>query len=201
MRIKVRHLTELKMPKEQISTHAGTDAGPDPIADSQRALLVILFNKYRAALLRHMERLVHSREDAADLVQETYVRVMRQIQCSQFEAAARAYLFQTATNLAHDHHRRGRYRAHDSLDELPEDQLPVGDPPPEQLLAADQTLASLREALLRLPVQTREILLRARLQNQNYADISREMGVSLRTVERRMAQAMEQLTRTLRDNT
>ena len=178
---------------------AAPQDGPDPIADSQRAFLIILFNKYRAALLRHVERLVHSREDAAELVQETYLRVMRQLQTSHFEAAARAYLFQTATNLAHDHYRRGRHRSHDRLDDLPESQLAVGDPPPEQLAAADETLARLRSAILQLPAPTREVLLRARVQSQTYAQIGRELGMSIRTVERRMAQAMQLLTTTLQD--
>jgi RNA polymerase sigma-70 factor (ECF subfamily) len=176
------------------------DAGADPIPDSQRALLILLFNRYRGALTRHVERLVHSREDAAELVQETYLRVMRQIQASQFETAARAYLFQTATNLAYDHFRKGRHRDHDRIDDLSEAQLPAGDPPPEQLLAADQTLARLRSAMLKLPAETRDVFLRARLQNQSHAQISRELGVSIRTIERRMAQAMELLTATLRDS-
>ena len=94
------------------------ESGADPLPDTQRALLVLLFNKYRGALLRHLERLVHSREDAAELVQETYLRVLSRIQTSRFEAAARAYLFHTATNLARDHFRRQRFRAHDRLDEL-----------------------------------------------------------------------------------
>jgi RNA polymerase sigma factor (sigma-70 family) len=178
---------------------AAADPGPDPIADSQRALLILLFNRYRSALTRHVERLVRSREDAAELVQETYLRVMRQIQSSHFESAARAYLFQTATNLAYDHFRRGRHRDHDCIDDLTESQLPAGDPPPEQLLAADQTLARLRSAMLQLPSQTREVFLRARMQNQSHAQISRELGVSIRTVERRIAQAMEHLTDTLRE--
>ena len=143
---------------------------------------MLLFNKYRGALTRHVERLVHSREDAAELVQETYLRVMNQIQSSRLEAAARGYLFQTATNLAHDHFRRGRHRTHTNIDELPEAQLPPGDPLPEQLLAADQTLARLKLALMRLPAQTRDILLRARIHNQDYAQISQELGVSVRTV-------------------
>lgn len=176
-----------------------TDQGPDPIADSQRALLVLLFNRYRGALTRHVERLVRSREDAAELVQETYLRVMRQIQASRFESAARAYLFQTATNLAHDHFRRSKYRAHGNIDDLTESELPLGDPAPEQLVAEDQTLARLRTAMLQLPEPTRDVLLRARMQNQSYAQISQELGISVRTVERRMAQAMELLTQTLRE--
>lgn len=180
-------------------TAAAADPGPDPIADSQRALLILLFNRYRGALTRHVERLVRSREDAAELVQETYLRVMRQIQSSRFESAARAYLFQTATHLAYDHFRRGRHRDHDRIDDLTESQLPAGDPPPEQLLAADQTLARLRAAILQLPLETREVFLRARMQNQSHAQISQGLGVSIRTVERRIAQAMQLLTDTLRE--
>jgi RNA polymerase sigma factor (sigma-70 family) len=185
--------------KDTVTTPA-VESGPDPIADSQRALLVLLFNRYRGALLRHVGRLVHSREDAAELVQETYLRVMRQIQSSQFESAARAYLFQTATNLAYDHFRRARHRDHDRIDDLTESQLPPGDAPPEQLLAADQTLARLRSAMQQLPLEVREVFLRARLQNHGHAQISQELGVSIRTVERRMAQAMELLTATLRES-
>src|SRR5450756_256145 len=53
--------------RDRVKTEARpSEPGPDPIADSQRAFLIILFNKYRGALLRHVERLVHSREDAAE---------------------------------------------------------------------------------------------------------------------------------------
>ena len=178
---------------------AGQQTGADPAEDGQRALLVLLFNKYRAALLRHVERMVHSREDAAELVQDTYLRVMRQVQTSRFEAAARAYLFQTATNLARDHFRRQRFRAHDRLDELPEADMPVGSPPVDQTVAADEVLALLRTAITELPPSTRAVFLRARVQNQGYAEIGRELGMSVRTVERRMAEAMTILCGRLRD--
>jgi RNA polymerase sigma-70 factor (ECF subfamily) len=174
-------------------------SGPDPAADGQRALLIVLFNKYRGALQRHVERMVHSREDAAELVQETYLRVMRQVQTSRFEAAARAYLFQTATNLARDHHRRMRFRAHDRLDELPEGDLPIGSPAAEQTVAADQVLSLLRTAIVELPPSARAVFLRARVRNESYAEIGRELGMSVRTVERRMAEAMTILCARLRD--
>jgi RNA polymerase sigma-19 factor, ECF subfamily len=162
----------------------------DPVPDAHRAFLVLLFNKYRGALLRHLERLVHSREDAAELVQETYLRVMRRVQTSRFEAAARAYLFHTATNLARDHFRRQRFRAHERLDELAEADLPAGCPPLDQTLAADEVLTLLHTSILELPPVTRSVFLKARVQNLGYAAIARELGLSVRTVERRMAEAM-----------
>jgi len=50
-----------------------------------------------------------------------------------------------------------------------------------------------------LPLETREVFLRARMQNQSHAQISQGLGVSIRTVERRIAQAMQLLTDTLRE--
>jgi len=174
------------------------ESGADPLPDTQRALLVLLFNKYRGALLRHLERLVHSREDAAELVQETYLRVLSRIQTSRFEAAARAYLFHTATNLARDHFRRQRFRAHDRLDELSDADLRSSSPPPEQTIAADEVLALLRSSILELPPATRAVFLKARVQNLGYASIAAELGLSTRTVERRMAEAMEFLCNRIR---
>jgi RNA polymerase sigma-70 factor (ECF subfamily) len=174
------------------------DAGVDPLPDTQRAVLVLLFNKYRGALLRHLERLVHSREDAAELMQETYLRVFDRIQTSRFEAAARAYLFHTATNLARDHFRRQRFRAHDRLDELTEADFLASDPPPEQTIAADEVLTLLRRSILELPPTTRAVFLKARVQNLGYSRIAAELNLSTRTVERRMAEAMEFLCKRIR---
>jgi RNA polymerase sigma-70 factor (ECF subfamily) len=173
-------------------------AETDPAQDSQKAFLVLLFNKHRGALLRHVERLVSSREDAAELVQEAFLRVMRHVQTSRFEAAARAYLFQTATNLARDHHRRQRFRAHQRLDEIPEAALPEGCPSPDQAADSDQVLGLLRDAIRELPPTTRAVFLKARMQDLGYAQIGRELGLSQRTVERRMAEAMEALCSRIR---
>ena len=177
--------------------HPTSPAETDPTEDSQRAFLVLLFNKYRAALVRHLERLVGSRDDAAELAQETYLRVMRQVQTSRFEASARSYLFQTATNLARDHHRRQRFRAHDRLDEIPETDFSLAGPLPEQSVDAQQALGRLCAAIDGLPPVTRSVFLLARIENQSYTDIGRSLSLSTRTVERRIAEAMQALTAAL----
>ena len=77
--------------------------------------------------------------------------------------------------------------------------MPVGSPPVDQTVAADEVLALLRTAITELPPSTRAVFLRARVQNQGYAEIGRELGMSVRTVERRMAEAMTILCGRLRD--
>ena len=121
---------------------------------------------------------------------DTYVRVMDRISVSRFDAAARAYLFQTATNLARDHCRRQRFRAHARLDEMPEETLLAPSPSPEEALAADQVTTMLREALDELSPETRSVFILARSHGMSYPEIADHLHMARRTVERRMAEAM-----------
>ncbi len=170
----------------------------DPTDAAQRAFLTLLFNKYRGSLLRHVGRFAKSREDASDLVQDTYLRVMGRISMSRFDGEARAYLFQTATNLARDHYRRQKFRAHASLDEAPEETLRSDDPTPEQIISADQVTAALRAAIREMPDGTRAVFVLARSQGMSYEDIAKRLGIGRRTVERRVAEAVAFLAGRLR---
>lgn len=184
-----------KTPEHQVEDDAAS-----PTDAAQRAFLTLLFNKYRGALLRHVGRFVGSREDAADLVQDTYLRVMDRISVSRFDAAARAYLFQTATNLARDHHRRQRFRAHAPLDDADESVMKARDPSPEEILAANQVTAALRAAIRDLPEGARAVFLLARTRELSYDEIAERLGIGRRTVERRMAEAMAHLAARLRES-
>lgn len=173
----------------------GVDASPTD--EAQRAFLTLLFNKYRGALLRHVGRMVRSREDAADLVQDTYLRVMDRISVQRFDAAARAYLFQTATNLARDYYRRQRFRAHAPLDEQQDEALLAHGPTPEQIVAANQVSAALASAIQRMPEEVRAVFVLARGRDLSYEEIARHLGIGRRTVERRMAAALAFLAQRL----
>jgi RNA polymerase sigma factor (sigma-70 family) len=170
----------------------------DPTDAAQRAFLTLLFNKYRGALLRHVGRFTASREDASDLVQDTYLRVMDRISMSRFDGEARAYLFQTATNLARDHNRRQKFRAHASLEEAPEETLRNDDPNPEQIASADQVTTALRAAIRDMPEGTRAVFVLARSHDMAYEDIAKRLGIGRRTVERRVAEAVAFLVERLR---
>jgi RNA polymerase sigma factor (sigma-70 family) len=166
----------------------------DPTADSQRAFLTLLYSKYRSALFRYVNGIISSREETAELVQETYVRVMKRSQVMDFESSARNYLFETATNLARDHIRRSRHRRHDSFDETGEEFPDSSQQQPDQQLAWDQAIAALRSGVAAMPALTREIFVMGRLREMQYTEIARTLGVSLRTVERKMSEALSLLS-------
>lgn len=174
------------------------DKEADPTDQAQRAYLTLLFNKYRGALLRHVGRFAVSREDAADIVQDTYLRVMHRINASRLDAEVRSYLFRTASNLARDHHRRELFRAHQPLEEAPDEWLLTDEPTPEQRLAAGQISRALRATIEAMPDQTRSVFLLARSHDMSYGRIALRLGIGRRTVERRMAEAISLLAKQLR---
>ncbi len=107
---------------------------------------------------------------------------------------ARSFLFQTATNLARDHHRRrASHRAslHVPIEdeEISEDHLG-----PDEQLAGEQTRALLERAIAELPQDTRTVFLLHRFRELTYPQIAEVMSLSARTVARKMAEAIERLS-------
>ena len=169
---------------------------PAPSADADRAYVTLLFNKYRVGLQRYLSRLV-SPEDAAELVQETYFRLLRHGKMVPIEAMARAFLFHTATNLARDHRRRRVTRLADRHVELDDQEMIEEHQGPDAYLAGEQALAVLERALAELPRDTRMVFVMHRFRDMSYPQIAGVMSLSARTVARKMAEAIEQLSAAL----
>jgi RNA polymerase sigma-70 factor (ECF subfamily) len=171
----------------------------EPLAESGRLFLATLFHKYRASLHRYLSALVSSPDDAAELVQESYVRLLQHENVAQLEAVSRTYLFQIATNLARDHFRRRTTRhagAHFDVDDVEIADERAG---PERDAVWVQTIDSIKLGIKELPPVTRRVFLLSRFRNKTYPQIAAMLGISTRTVERKMCEAMELLASRLGD--
>lgn len=177
---------------------ATADCGGDPLSDQEQALLTLLFNKYRGALYRYLSGLVRPAEDVAELVQETYFRIMRHTETVRFEAVARSYLFRTATNVAREYYRRRARRHTAGHVGLEEAEFLAGETCPEQDALWEQAVTRLKAEIKEMPRDLQEVLIRHRFQHQTYPDIAKALGVSTRTVERRLSDAMDFLVHRLR---
>jgi len=171
-------------------------AGAVAVADSHQAYVTQLFQKYRTALQRYLRRFV-SAEDAADLVQESYFRLLRRGELVHVEAMARAFLFETATNLARDLRRRRVTRHADQHVDLDSVEVIDGRTRPDEHLAGEQVRALLERAIAQLPQETRTVFLLHRYRDLSYPEIAALTRLSARTVARKMAQAIEQLSAAL----
>jgi RNA polymerase sigma factor (sigma-70 family) len=183
-------MTEVPQPPKDLPQDPGSAV--DPADQSQRAYITLLFNKYRGALHRYLSRLVPF-DDVAELVQETYFRLLRHGQMVQLEAMARSFLFQTATNLARDFRRRRGVRRADQHVELDEE-TSGEDFDPGEHLRAEQVLGALERAIVGMPRETRTIFVLSRFRDMSYPEIAQFMNLSTRTVARKMADAMRRLS-------
>jgi RNA polymerase sigma factor (sigma-70 family) len=164
----------------------------EPVRDAttdRAAFVARLFEPLRPLLLRHLTDLLGRRDEAEDVVQETYLRLLRAHDLDPAGARVRAFVFKVATNLAYDRFRQRRVRVvHDdaALERLVSEGRPL-----EGVVAVEQALAIVKRTLLELKPRCREVFLLRTVEELAYEDIAVRLGVSKRTVEREMQHALE----------
>lgn len=150
-----------------------------------------LFRQYRDELMRRITTMVRSRDTAADLVQETYLRLVRLIDTQSVEQP-RALLHRIATNVAIDHlrsNKNGTNRA-EPLDAALE--LPCLVPSQERELIGKERLRRFLGVIEELPPRTKEAFLLYRVYGYSYREIAARMGISVSGVDKHIRRAIEQ---------
>jgi RNA polymerase sigma factor (sigma-70 family) len=150
--------------------------------------LVQLFQGYAQALQRFLARRVGCQEAAAELMQETYLRLASLDGGHRIDNPG-AYLFQIAEHLAVDHlHQHTRVQRHYAG--TPAEDLPSQAPSPEAEVVAREQCHLLRQAIRELPPKCRTVFLLHRVQHLSYEEIARQLGISRKTVEKHVSKAL-----------
>ena len=157
--------------------------------DAHGEFVTGLFERCRRTLLRYLLDLLARREDAEDVVQETYIRLMNARTLERSDARARAFLFKIATNLAYDRFRERRVRGVQSDAELGD--LASNAPSPEHIVAFEQGVELVKRTLLELTPRCRQVFLLRTSHELGYDEIAMRLGLSKRTVEREMRAALD----------
>lgn len=157
-----------------------------------------MIERYYRELLGYFSRRASSSEQAADIVQEAYSRVIAVQQSGSAIAEPRAMLYRTARNILIDQHRRrtaqGEHLSLDAADEaLPGLPLLAGGSAddPETRLAAAQAMQAVLQAIDRLPLRCREAFVLHKFDGLTQAEVARRMGISLKAVEQHVRHAMQ----------
>lgn len=156
--------------------------------------LELLYRNEQRALVRFFTGYRASRDEASDLVQETFLRLARvDFGTGSLLLRPAAYLRQIARNLLKDRAKaamRHHASAHISADDV---QL-VGVDEHKRLEARD-SLARLEAAIRRLKPKTREIFLSHHLEGLSYAEIAERTGMSVSGVEKQIGRAFDHIHR------
>lgn len=148
----------------------------------------LLFREYYDDLVGYLTAKLRSRDQALDMAQETFLRVLTHPP-SRPILEPRAFLFKTAINLSIDLFRKRRWQAEESFNmEKLQDALTV---PADQetVIEEREQVQLLYRAIQELPPRCREVFV-LYLKELPQADIAAQLGISKSMVEKHIFRAM-----------
>lgn len=163
--------------------------------------LEINLNEFEAAALPHLNELFRaaqhtlaSRQEAEDVVQETFLQAWKSFHRFEPGTNCRAWLFKILFHVIH-HHRRKLYKftwvtqsEEESLDERLVYEAPIA-----QQISDEEVLA----ALQKIPQHYREVVLLADVEEFSYQEISDTLTIPLGTVMSRLSRGRKLLRKEL----
>ena len=141
-------------------------------------------------MLKFLTARFRDREDAADIAQEAWLRLHR-LEHPELLENPKAFLFQTASNLAIDRIRRQRLEQRFADAEATNHGDAAAADSPERVAAANETVKRLEALLAELPDNCRQAFVMHRGRDMSYPDIARALGVSTSMVEKYIIRALK----------
>ncbi|WP_308495504.1 sigma-70 family RNA polymerase sigma factor [Duganella guangzhouensis] len=155
-----------------------------------QADLASLYGEHHGWLLGWLRKRLGCAHFAADVAQDTFLRLVAVGEKLPPLAEPRAFLTTTAKRLLIDHSRRQAVeQAYLAELQLLAEQLPCF-PAPDEILIAVQSLARIADALEQLPARPREAFVMHFLDGEAHAVIAERLGVSTRMVHKYLVQAL-----------
>jgi RNA polymerase sigma factor (sigma-70 family) len=145
--------------------------------------------RYHDSLIRFLRQRLRVKEDAADIAQEAYIRMM-QYEGSEKIQSPSSMLFRIAINVANDLGRSEQARR--VSDQLSIDGLELAshEPSADREIAARQDLDILYGTIEQLPPKCRQVFLLSRVERMTYPQIAVHCGISVKMVEKHISHAL-----------
>jgi len=156
--------------------------GPDHAQNCEFERIV---NQYQKTLLRMCYLYLRDKTLAEDAVQETFIKVYKNLQTFRGDGSEKSWIMRIAMNTCHDIRRSRWFKLIDpryTLDMLPEASEPF-----------KQEEEDLVEELMQLPHKLREVVLLYYYQDMTVAEIADSLGIAQSTVSGRMKRARDKL--------
>ena len=156
-----------------------------------------IFHYYYSGLCAYCERITGNQEVAEDIVQELFVTLWVKHEQIQITSSLKNYLFTSVKNRSLDYLKREQRKSHKLEHIAGEQELPEN---LSSLWFAEAELqAVVDKSLEKLPPRCREIFELSRFEGLKNQEIAEKLGLSKRTVELQVSNALKQLRTDLKD--
>jgi RNA polymerase sigma factor (sigma-70 family) len=170
------------------------------LAAGQSPALNDLMERHAPKLFNYLARSLQDEHDAADLAQETFVRVFQNRAKFDTRMKFSTWLYAIATNLVKDRYRHRTRHPQVSLDAENEatgesfrENVPEQRPTPSESLHNAERAETVRNAVRQLPEELRAPLILSEYEELSHAEIGGILKCSAKAVETRLYRARNQL--------
>ena len=164
----------------------------ESVRDGRIEKLAILFEKHHVRLYNFFLRMTGSSNISEDLVQDVFLRVLKYRKSYQGRSKFRVWLFQIARNAHIDYLRKKKdaYPLEDQFFDIKSDE-----DEPDDSLIRNQEADKLNQALAKLSLKKREVLILSRYQDMKYKEIADLFGCQIGTVKTYVHRALKDLSK------
>jgi RNA polymerase sigma-70 factor (family 1) len=157
-------------------------------SNGDQKALELLFKKYYAQLVRFAKEILHSKDQAEDMVQEVFVKIWDKRESINIHTQIKSYLFVAVKN-----HCFNQLKVNERkywMDETMEDDIRISTPDSSAVIDAKQLDQKIKDAIEALPPKCGLIFKMSRFEEKSYKEIAEALELSVKTVENQMGKAL-----------
>lgn len=181
----------LKRGESTAAWNASAHAPAEAVANGQVETVI---RRYEKELLRFFQGQVPAsaqQEDAADLVQESALRLLRYRDVTSTNSL-RMLLFRIGRNLLKDYWRHQRRHGIEESSDLADLVVESDAPSQERIVDGQRQLRRLEAALAELPPKCRTVFALSRVSGMSNHQVAEHLGISVKAVEKHLTRALRQ---------
>jgi len=160
------------------------------VRDGDPEKLGLLYERYKRPLLGFFMGMVRDKELGEDLVQNTFVRILKYKHLFRGDGDFRTWMFHIARNVKNDHFRKNKI-THEKVEKWEDKIKDEGNLMLEWQSEDEQRMLAI--AMDKLPEDKREILLLSKYHEKKYKEIGEILGCTEGTVKVKVFRALQDL--------
>ncbi len=168
----------------EIAYPTGSDAGT-------QLSVRVLFKQYHRPLIAWLRQRLSTSDDADDVAQETFIRLMKYEGSSDI-ICHKSMLYKVAANAACDQERMGKARRRNQHASIEDEALEFAskEPSVERIVEGEEAYRQVLSKIETLPPKCRQVFLLSRVNSMTYPQIAAHCNISIKMVEKHISHAL-----------
>jgi RNA polymerase sigma-70 factor, ECF subfamily len=156
----------------------------------------LLFKQFYAPLCLFAHQFVADRDECEEIVQSFFLKLWEKREFLEISTSVKSYLFGSVKNMCLNHIKHQKIVKHFEKEALlnPENEADYS-----KFYLEIDLQKRIEDSIASLPPRRREIFLLNREQGLKYREIADQLGISIKTVETQMGQALKDLREKLKE--